>query len=212
MTPNKTIALIGGTGKAGKYLLQQLLAQNFTVKLLHRKPENLTGHHPLLQIIKGDVLDTEAITELLKGCTTVLSCLGQPTGQSPVFEDATRLILATMHQTNIKRYILVAGLNVDAPADEKSGATLAGTNYMKQHYPEISANRQAEYELLSKSSIDWTMVRIPLLIQTGSIAPVSIDLNNCPGDKINGKDLAHFIIRQIDDTDYIEKAPFIASV
>jgi uncharacterized protein YbjT (DUF2867 family) len=47
MQSNIKVAIIGGTGKAGNYLVKQLLAQNIPVKFLHRNPEGLQIHHRL---------------------------------------------------------------------------------------------------------------------------------------------------------------------
>jgi nucleoside-diphosphate-sugar epimerase len=115
-----TVAVIGGTGKAGKYLVKQLLLQNFHIKLLHRKPETLTLDNPLIEIIKGDARDYNAIHALLLNCDAVLSCLSQPVGEPSIFSDATRNILKAMEAHYIRRYITTAGLNVDTPADQKS--------------------------------------------------------------------------------------------
>jgi putative NADH-flavin reductase len=49
---NPKIALIGATGKAGKYILTKLLERNYQVKLLLRNPENFQIQNPLIKIIK----------------------------------------------------------------------------------------------------------------------------------------------------------------
>jgi nucleoside-diphosphate-sugar epimerase len=96
MNPIHTVAVIGGTGKAGKYLVKQLLQQNFRIKLLHRKPDTLTFNNPLIEVIKGDARDYDAIYTLLDGCDAILSCLSQPVGEPTIFSDATRNILRAM--------------------------------------------------------------------------------------------------------------------
>jgi putative NADH-flavin reductase len=210
MTHHKTVALIGGTGKAGKYLLKQLLFQNFNVKLLHRKPETLTFDDPLIQVTKGDARDYDAIHALLAGCTAVLSCLSQPVGEPPIFSEATSHILKAMNAQGIRRYITTAGLNVDTPADNKSPQTKAGTKWMYDNFPKTTADRQVEYELLAASSISWTMVRLPLITQTDETGPITVSLTDCPGNNISAANSALFMISQIDSGDFTGKAPFIA--
>jgi putative NADH-flavin reductase len=208
----KKVAVIGGTGKAGKYLVKQLIAQGYPIKFLHRKPETLQMTHPLIEIIKGDARDANTIHTLLQGCDAVISCLSQPVGETPVFTDATENILRAMQANSIIRYMVIAGLNVDAPTDNKSLQTQAGTNWMKANYPLTTANRQLEYELLANSSIEWTMVRLPLIIQTDDTATVTINLSDCPGNSISATDLAIFLVGQLENKTYIRKAPFIANV
>jgi putative NADH-flavin reductase len=212
MKPTLKVAVIGGTGKSGKYLIKQLLQLNFPIKLLHRRPETLQLNNPLIEIIKGDARSYDAIYQLLEGCHAVISCLSQPVGERTIFSDATRNILQAMNALGIKRYIVIAGLNVDTPFDQKSVQTQFGTNWMYEHYPETTADRQAEYELLANSTTDWTMVRLPLITQTDDTGEIAVSLQDCPGSNISVTDLALFLIKQLDSAEFIKQAPFIANV
>ncbi|MFA6249483.1 MAG: NAD(P)H-binding protein [Mucilaginibacter sp.] len=210
MKPIHIVAVIGGTGKAGKYLVKQLLLQNFRIKLLHRKPETLTFDNPLIEIIKGDARDYKAIYTLLADCDAVLSCLSQPVGEPTIFSDATRNILKAMDAHQISRYITTAGLNVDTPADQKSAQTQFGTNWMYENFPATTKDRQVEYQLLVDSDIDWTMVRLPLIGQTDDISEITVSLVDCPGSNISATNLALFMIKAFSDDEFVKQAPFIA--
>ncbi|MFD0765361.1 NAD(P)-dependent oxidoreductase [Mucilaginibacter lutimaris] len=205
-----TVALIGGTGKAGKFLLKQLLKQKFRIKLLHRKPETLELSDPLIEIIKGDARDYEAIHTLLQGCDVVLSCLSQPAGEPTIFSDATRNIIKAMEAQHISRYITIAGLNVDTPFDQKSETTQFGTRWMYENFPSTTKDRQAEYQLLANSHINWTMVRLPLIHQIDNVSKIKVSLTDCPGNGISANNLALFMIAQLNSTEFIKQAPFIA--
>jgi putative NADH-flavin reductase len=211
MNPKIQVAIIGGTGKSGKYLVKQLLLQKIPIKLLHRKPETLQIDNPLVEVIKGDARDYNAIHSLLEGCGAVLSCLSQPVGERTIFSDATRNILKAMTVHNISRYITTAGLNVDTPFDKKSAQTQFGTKWMYENYPETTTDRQVEYELLAASNTDWTMIRLPLISQTDDINEVTVSLEDCPGSNISATDLGLFMIKQFNSAEYLKKAPFIAN-
>ena len=210
MKPIHRVAVIGGTGKAGKYLVKQLLLQNFRIKLLHRKPETLTFDNPLIETIKGDARDYKAIHTLLNGCDAVLSCISQPIGEPTIFSDATRNILKAMAAHQISRYITTAGLNVDTPADQKSAQTQFGTNWMYENFPATTKDRQVEYQLLADSDIDWTMVRLPLIGQTDDVSEITVSLVDCPGSNISATNLALFMIKALSDDEFVKQAPFIA--
>ena len=211
MNPIIKVAVIGGTGKSGKYLVKQLLLQNFSIKLLHRKPETLHIDNPLIEIVKGDARDYNAIHALLEGCDAVLSCLSQPVGERTIFSDATRNILKAMAAYNISRYITTAGLNVDTPFDKKGAQTQFGTKWMYENYPETTTDRQVEYELLAASNINWTMVRLPLIDQTDEINETTVSLEDCPGSNISATNLGLFMIKQLNSALYVKQAPFIAN-
>jgi putative NADH-flavin reductase len=211
MNPIIKIAVIGGTGKSGKYLVKQLLLQDYSIKLLHRKPETLQINNPLIEVVKGDARDYSAIYSLLEDCGAVLSCLSQPVGERTIFSDATRNILKAMTAHNISRYITTAGLNVDTPIDRKGAQTQFGTKWMYENYPETTTDRQVEYNLLVASNADWTMVRLPLISQTDDIGEVTVSLEDCPGSNISATDLGLFIIKQLNSVEYVKQAPFIAN-
>ncbi|WP_379086159.1 NAD(P)-dependent oxidoreductase [Pedobacter sp. UC225_65] len=212
MTPYIKVAVIGGTGKAGKYIVKNLLAQGFSIKTLLRYPEKFQISSPLIEIVKGDARDLLAIRQLLKDCQAIISAVGQPVGEPSVFSQVTRNIIQVMHEYQMHRYILITGLNVDTPFDQKSPKTKFGTDWMKTNYPLTTADKQVEYETLVESDIDWTLVRLPMIEQTDTINEIKIDLEDCPGDQISATDLALFLIKQLTDQKYIKKAPFISSV
>lgn len=231
MLSNPTIAVIGGTGKSGQYLVRELIQQGFSLRLLLRNPGsfvhpkevgNLPAEkvvhphvnitHPIVDLVQGDVRDPDAVEQLCQGCQAVISTLGQPKGEPSIFSQATRHILGAMAKWSIRRYILITGLNVDTPLDKKGPATQAGTNWMKEHYPETTSDKQLEFELLRASSVDWTLVRLPLIGLTEETGEIGISLQDCPGNGIHTIDLARFLIRQLEDAQYIKQAPFLANI
>ncbi|GAB3927235.1 NAD(P)-dependent oxidoreductase [Mucilaginibacter myungsuensis] len=211
MNATSNVALIGGTGRAGKYVLNNLLAKNIPVKLLYRNADTLTISHPLLQVIKGNARDADSILQLLQGCSAVISCLGQPAGEPPITDLTTGHILSAMQGIGIKRYIVLAGLNVDVSNDKKSLLNQRSTQWMEEHYPESCAARRKEYQLLNQSNADWSIVRIPMLIQTDELAEVTVSTTDCPGQQISSSSLAEFMADLLFSSQYIKQAPFIAN-
>jgi putative NADH-flavin reductase len=205
------IALIGATGKAGTYILKALLTQKFRVKALVRNPEKLHIHHTSLEIVTGDVSNAETVHTFIKGCDIVVSALGmgQPASEKIIFTQSTANILKAMEAFDLKRYIVITGINVDSPADEKDAKTQFATKWMYDNYPVSTADRQKEYELLIASNLDWTLIRLPLIIQTDEKTAIGTSLVNCVGDQINAANLARFIIDQLGEATFIKQAPFI---
>ncbi|MDT3403508.1 NAD(P)-dependent oxidoreductase [Mucilaginibacter terrae] len=209
---HQTVALIGATGKAGKYILQHLLTSGYKVNALIRKPKEFLISHPLLEVIQGDAKDADTIDMLLQNCTAVISTLGQKPGEPLCSALATRHIISGMEKHHIERYVFLSGLNLDVPGDRKSETNQAKSLWMRQHYPEAVANKQDAYELVAKSNIDYTMIRLPLIEQTDERRKLIVDLHDCPGEDISTTDLAEFIVQQINNKEYVRKAPFVASL
>ncbi|POY39043.1 epimerase [Solitalea longa] len=213
MNPSLIIAVIGGTGKSGSYLVKQLLNQGYQLKLLLRNPDKLQIKSPKIEIITGDINDYTTIYQLIKGCDAVISTLGLgiPASEPTIFSQSSSNVLKAMNELAVRRYIVTTGLNVDTPFDKKTGTTAFGTDWMKKTFPLSTANKQLEYDILKASSIDWTLVRLPLIELTDEVGEVTASLEDCPGEKISATDLADFLIEQLTDRRFIQKAPFVAS-
>lgn len=205
------IAIIGGTGRAGRSLVNQVLKNGYSIRMLVRNPEKLSLNDDKVEVIKGDARSIESIQSLLEGCDVVLSTLGQPKGETPIFSTATSNILNTMKAKGIKRYVLVTGMGVNVPGDKKSFNSKLVSRMMKMMFPAIMSDKQKEYELLSKSDREWTLVRLPLIQEGDSMGNIKVKLECSPGKKISSADLADFLIDQITDTKYIKKAPIVAN-
>lgn len=208
------IAVIGGSGKSGKYLVARLLSKGYSVKLLLRNPEHFPESHPKITIVHGDAADYQKILELLEGCQAVISMLGLgiPASTPDIFTQSTRNVLQAMQQSNLRRYIVTTGLNVDTPFDSKGPKAVFGTNWMRQNFPASTENKQSEYRLLADSPFDWTLIRLPLIVETDEHFPVAVDLHDCPGDSISATDLADFAIAQLANEKFVRQAPFIANI
>ena len=65
MKEHYKIAVIGGTGKAGKYLIKELVRQGFSLKALLRNPDKLEISSHLVEKIQGDVRNYESVHDLI---------------------------------------------------------------------------------------------------------------------------------------------------
>jgi putative NADH-flavin reductase len=206
-----TIAVIGGTGKAGQYLVKELVKQGYKIKMLVRNPEKFQIESPLVEKIQGNVRNYESVCSLITGCDAVISTLGQTKGESPVFSVAAQNITKAMNSFNVQRYLMVTGLTLDTPDDKKGLGTKFQSKMMKLIFPSIIADKQKEFEIISKSNLDWTVVRVPFIEQSKLTGEIKISLIDCPGKKISSTDLSNFLIDQLTDSRFIRKTPFIAN-
>lgn len=58
------IAIIGGTGKVGRDVVQQALQANYLVRMLVRNPARLSISDEQLEVVEGDVREAGTITNL----------------------------------------------------------------------------------------------------------------------------------------------------
>lgn len=214
MKKSSKIAVVGGTGKSGKYLVRELLNQEYHFKMLVRNPENFKIESSLVEPVYGDVSEYGTVRSLFDGCKAVISTLGSgiPPSKPTIFTTATRNIIRAMKESGLKRYIAITGLNVDTPLDKKGLMAKTGTEWMYANYPKSTIDRQKELQLLSESGLDWTLIRLPLIALTDDRRVIATNLEDCPGENIGATDLAKFLLGQLSDTTFIKKAPFLANV
>ena len=110
MNQETTIAILGGGGRTGKFLVGKLIDQGYRLKVLLRAPENFELHHPSVEIVKGDAIDSASVHVLVKNSQAVISTFGQRQNEPLVAHTATANILKAMTYYEIRRYVLVAGL------------------------------------------------------------------------------------------------------
>jgi putative NADH-flavin reductase len=215
MIQKAKIAIVGGGGRTGQYVVSELLEKGFQLKLLLRNLNDFHIENPSIEIIKGDVLDPAAVSSLIEGCDAIINTVGQRKGEPLVASQATVNVLEEIKKLRQNgrqiRYILVAGLNVDTPFDKKGPETKRATEWMKTNFPSIHNDRQKAYKILSASDLDWILVRVPFIEFTGDRAEVKADLEDSLGQIISAADIAGFLIDQLSDDTYLRQAPFIAN-
>lgn len=74
------VAVLGGGGRTGKYLVNQLLEKEINVKVLLRNPETFTIQKSKVEIIEGDAINESNIRSLLEDCDAVVSTYRTTTG------------------------------------------------------------------------------------------------------------------------------------
>lgn len=208
----KKVAVLGGGGRTGNYLVSQLLKEGFSMKLLLRNPESFSIQSSQIEIIKGDALELKSIQSLLKDCDAVLSTIGQRKDEPLVASVATKNILQVMTDLEIQRYLLLAGLNIDTPFDKKSKKTKTATDWMKANFPIIQEDRQKAYNFLVESNVNWTQVRVPFIEFTDLSSDIVVNVEDCLGDKISAIDIAQFMMREMTESKFSQQSPFISAV
>ena len=76
----QTVLLLGGTGRTGGRVLQQLLGRGVHVRALVRSAERLpagVADDPRLTVVEADLLSLsdDQVKEQVDGCDVVISCL-----------------------------------------------------------------------------------------------------------------------------------------
>ncbi|MGN4422812.1 SDR family oxidoreductase [Bacillus cereus group sp. MYBK30-1] len=205
------IAILGANGKVGKFLINQALEKGYQVRILTRNSKNMRITNENIETISGDARDFSAIQELLQGCKAVINAVGQPKNESYIFSTVTKHILKVMKEYEMKRYILISGGSLNVKGDQKGIVNKIGANLFQLFFPKMMQDKYKELQLIQSSDVDWTIVRLPFVIEGNGIGNIKESLVDMPGIKIKNGDIAPFVIKQINSETYVGKCPLISN-
>ncbi len=212
---NITIAMLGATGMTGGYIVQEALAQGYKIRALARTPQKLDALKEQVTIIEGDARDPAAIDTLLQGSDVVISALGPTKADGAAAKmlntAATGHIIQLMPQHNIERYILVSGAAVDIPGDARNLTGWLMQKMVSIGMHDALIDKQAEYHLLADSSVQWTLVRCPLIKEQPFEQQPRASLLTPSAFTLRAGELASFVIQQIESPEFINEGPFLES-
>ena len=199
----------------GRYILQRALEEGYPVKVLARTPEKLEGLGDRITVIQGDARDPEALRRLLKGSDIVITALGPVKSDGAaaqmVSTYATGQVINAMRNSGASRYIVVSGAAVVVPGDERNITGWWMRQLVKLRLGQVLKDKQAEYQLLADSEVDWTLVRCPLIDSEPYESAPRISLLTPSSFHVRAGELADFIIREVEVPSYSREAPFIYS-
>ncbi len=206
------IALIGATGFVGTAILKEALDRGIQVTAIARHPEKLQAQNNLT-IVKGDVMDTDKLSEILAGNDAVVSAYNPGWANPDIYNEflkGAQSIQGAVKKSGIKRYIAIGGAGslyiapnvqlIDTPqfpAEWKPGA-LAARDYLNI--------------LKKEDQLDWTYVSPAIEMnagqpherkgtyRTGLDNPV-FDANN--KSTISVEDLAVAIVDEVENPKHI---------
>ncbi|KON69782.1 NADH-flavin reductase [Peribacillus butanolivorans] len=206
------IAIIGGTGKVGRHIAARALENGYQVRMLVRNPEKLTFRDARIKIVEGNVQNLEDIRKQLKDCQIVINTFGQPLKEKPFYSNVTEKILEVMADLQIDRYIGVTGGSLTINGDKKKILNRVGAKMFEIIYSNMMIDKKKEWHILNRNKlIKWTLIRLPFIVDGTEIGFIKENLTDMPGTKITNRDIATFIINQIENLKYVQKAPFISN-
>jgi putative NADH-flavin reductase len=228
------IALFGASGATGRLLLQRCFAGGHNVTALVRSPEpfrtlltrsglpieSTDSGRPSIHIVSGNAFDPEAVRQTVQGADVVFSALGaRSLKKEDVLERAVPLIISAMQETASQprslRRIIVLGAAGALPAALDKQPAWRRWVFQNVVYNTILkwpiASQISQWQNLSRSDLDWTMVMPPMLTNTPGHGSFRIDGEALPrnGSRISREDVADFLMQQIDSPQWIRKGVYI---
>ena len=214
------ITIFGASGATGTLLTERCLIAGHNVTALLRTPEKFPLRNQV-HVIQGSPFDLASVGQTIEGADVVLSALGAKSlKKEDVLERAVPQIIVAMQESLSRakpvRRIVVLGSAGALPASlDKQPAwrrwivqNIVYNTFLK--WP--IASQVSQWNNLSRSNLDWTMVMPPMLTNAPARGSYRIDGDALPpnGSRISRADVADFMMQQIDNPQWIKKGVYIS--
>ena len=204
------LVIFGATGKIGKEIVKQSLAQGNEVTAFVRDPSKMALDNDDLKIVTGDIYEITAVTRAIKGQDAVICSLGtNELGKTTVRSEGTANIIKAMKENHVNRLVVVSAMGVG-----ESWSTLSFVN--KLFFATLLSSARQDHEkqevVVKESDLDWTIIRPSGLTDTPLTESYAIGENiRATTSKIARADVAHAIIEELQDNTYLHKAVTITN-
>jgi len=202
----KKIIVFGATGGTGQQILKQAIEQEqkYDISIFVRNPLKLNLPTGGLNVVIGDVLNFEQVRNAIRDQEIVLCCLGAPASHKTTLRaDGTANIIKAMEELNVKRLICQTSLGFG----DSEGVLPWHMKYII--VPFILKNAFKDHALqeerITESKLDWTIVRPGNMTNGKKLGRFKhgFESNAKIKLKISRADVAEFMLRQIDQLNYM---------
>lgn len=236
-----TVLLVGGTGRTGRRVLEQLLSRGVRVRAIVRSVHKLpagVARHPDLEVVEADLLSLgdEELRRHVLGCEAVISCLGHFISFKGVFgpprdlvtEAATRLCraIAGVQPAKPVKFILMSSVSVHHPGghDTRRGTLEKGFVWMLRGVVPPARDNQRAADFLygtigmTHPFAQWAVVRPDTLLE-GDVSEYTLHEGLISSlarpDSTNMANVAHFMCELAENPaawkDWAGKLPVIVN-
>jgi len=198
------VLIIGANGGIGRQAVEIALAAGHHVTALLRQPANLTLTHPNLQKVQGDVMRPETFEKYVDHQDIVISALGVKGGlmgdkPTTLYSRGNANLIQVMQQKGIERVYFISASAIEISPVLPFYVRFAAKYILQRLLRHMYADQREMERLVKESSLDWTIIRPPRLIDKPVTGKYRFSINNWLKNSlaISRADVAHFMINNI---------------
>lgn len=195
------LIVFGATGATGLSLIEQALAAGQEVTAFVRSPFESNA-----RVVQGNVLDNAEVAKAIAGHDVVFSCLGtRPWRHTNICSEGIASITQAMKATGVRRLIAMSTQGIGE--SKLSGIGKLGASlFLRKAF----ADKATMEDMIARTDLDWIVVR-PGLLTNGKLrgACRAADDNSLVGGTIGRADVAAFMLKQIESTEWLRRRPVL---
>jgi len=225
MSDEHTVLLLGGTGRTGGRVLQQLLSRGVNVRAVVRSAGRLPAGvvaNPALTVVEADLLSLsdDELRRQVAGCDAVVSCLGHVIGLKGIFGPPRDLVtravsrvcgaIEALRPAEPVRLVLMSTVSVNRPGrlDERRGNLDRAVMWVLRGVLPPARDNQRAADFLYRSSgtadpsVRWVAVRADSLLEgevSHYVLHEGLVSSLARPDSTNRANVAHFMCELVED-------------
>lgn len=199
------VAILGGTGGVGRWLIAIARENEDHVKILVRDRAKLPRDLGAIGVIEGDALDARAVDATIAGTDVVFSALGAGgLGETSLYSRSAGLVVDAMRRNEITRVLAISSAGVE---DDPNMNLLSRRIVMPFVLRNVLRDMAAMERILTESGLVYTIVRPGRLTDGPRTGLYRANDRFVPpnGSSISRADVADFMYRVVIDERTIRK-------
>jgi putative NADH-flavin reductase len=206
------IVIFGASGKTGLLLTKQALAAGHEVIAFVRRSESIKQENENLKVVVGQLNDAAKIKSTITGSDVCVSTLGgnSLTKHATEFMEGIQNIIKAMEEEKVKRFIYMSSIGAGNSRALMAQPVRFFIADLMLRIP--LADHTVNEQCIAQSTLNWTVVR-PGGLTDG---PLKTDIKHGSENvmikgspSISRASVAAFILRQIEDEIYTNKAVWV---
>lgn len=209
------LLIVGATGPLGQLIVRAARRRGHEITALVRNPASVPAGLEDVQIVQGDILQTQAVHAAVQGQTAVICSLGSKISFQPItmLSEGTLNILTAMRQASVSRLVCITGIG----AGDSRGH--GGFVYDRIVQPlllrEVYEDKTRQEEVIKRSDSSWTIIRPAQLTNKGALGDgnykVIQDLTGVTAKSIPRADVAEFTIEQAQSGKFLHETVLLTT-
>lgn len=195
------VTVIGGSGRTGKLIVEQLVAARHQVVATIRNPRHMAEMVKLgaeTQLVDLDKSEFDVIVTAMKGTDAVVFAAGSAAGEgSGLDRTGTLRTVRAAEKAGVKRYLSVSSIGASTGLSTRSMS-----DEMKDYYKQ----KRAAAKHIVGSTLDWTIVEPAELTDGKGTGKVTAGLERIEEKAIARADVAAVVVATLGDRRSIGKA------
>jgi uncharacterized protein YbjT (DUF2867 family) len=195
------VTVIGGSGRTGKLIVEQLIAAKHQVVATIRNPRHMAEMVKLgaeTQLVDLDKSEFDTIVTAMKGTDAVVFAAGSATGEGSALDrTGTLRTVRAAEKAGVKRYVSVSSIGASTGLSTRSMS-----DEMKDYYKQ----KRAAAKHITGSTLDWTIVEPAELTDDKPAGKVTASLDKIDEKAISRADVAAAVVAVLGDKRAIGKA------